>query len=720
MNFQMLSPTSLAIAAGLTIPPLIALYFLKLKRQNFAISSTLLWRKAIEDLHVNSPFQRLRSSLLLFLQLLILALAAFALGQPMFARERSHEDTLILLIDQSASMNVEEDGNETRLEIAKREAERVVDSMGEDSRVMVIAYCDRATMVSSFDTDREALKRKIDTIEPTDSTTTLAEAISLAEAYSQNLIIGGATAGSDVPPDSAAAPASVLVFTDGRIEDVASVSPQRLDLSHMEIVRVGKRTDNVGIVAMEARRNYERPEALQVFATVRNFAETPMEFDATLFINDEHVDVQTVSLSPGFETTARTKVADADRQPGDADQAGDVGQGDDAGEPVDADQAVEAKRASVDMLDRPAPLGSVASVAFDEIEFTDAGVVEVRLSVRDALKADNSAWNVIGRPRTVDVLLVTEGNHLLEKLLSHLNVESTRMTPSEYESMPEEALMDVGRSRYDVVVFDRHSTSRLPPGNYMFWGSVPEVDGVSIVGRTEAEIFVDWKENHPVLRHTNIGTVNVFAWEKIRVPDDAMILIEGESEDSNVLSYWSRGGRQFLVCAFPIFLVDDESSSPILNTDWVLRWDFVTFMYDSIQFLSSNIHTGTVASLRPGEPRTTTVRARADDITMIRPDGIRETIPTGGAQSVVYARTRRVGVYRVTPASDNESRFAVNLLSSNESCVSPVNTIEIGSSPVSLTKGESLVNEPLWPWVVLVLLAILTLEWVVYNARVFV
>ena len=40
------------------IPALIALYFLKLKRQERVVSSTLLWRRSLEELHVNAPFPR--------------------------------------------------------------------------------------------------------------------------------------------------------------------------------------------------------------------------------------------------------------------------------------------------------------------------------------------------------------------------------------------------------------------------------------------------------------------------------------------------------------------------------------------------------------------------------------------------------------------------------------------------------------------------------------
>ena len=53
----------------LAVPPaVLSLYFLKLKRKEIAVPSTLLWRRTLEDVHVNSIWQRLRKNLLLYLQ----------------------------------------------------------------------------------------------------------------------------------------------------------------------------------------------------------------------------------------------------------------------------------------------------------------------------------------------------------------------------------------------------------------------------------------------------------------------------------------------------------------------------------------------------------------------------------------------------------------------------------------------------------------------------
>src|SRR5437667_8678191 len=94
----------LAVVLLLIVPAIILLYFLKLKRKALQVPSTFLWRKSIEDLHVNSLFQWLRENVLLLLQLLTLLGLIFAIMGFRFHGNTSKGKHYILMIDNSASM----------------------------------------------------------------------------------------------------------------------------------------------------------------------------------------------------------------------------------------------------------------------------------------------------------------------------------------------------------------------------------------------------------------------------------------------------------------------------------------------------------------------------------------------------------------------------------------------------------------------------------------
>src|SRR5438477_6122565 len=101
------TPLGLAAWSALAGVPvgIIALYFLKLRRRPVQVPSTLLWRRSLEDLHVNSLFQRLRRNLLLFLQLLAVLLAMLALLGPRVRGTQGQGQRYVLAIDESASMS---------------------------------------------------------------------------------------------------------------------------------------------------------------------------------------------------------------------------------------------------------------------------------------------------------------------------------------------------------------------------------------------------------------------------------------------------------------------------------------------------------------------------------------------------------------------------------------------------------------------------------------
>src|SRR5438094_8275338 len=99
-----LNPWTAAAAAAVVVPALLVLYFLKLRRREMAVSSTLLWKKAVQDLQVNAPFQKLRRNLLLLLQLLLLFLLLLAFSRPVTNYTPGAGTTTVILIDRSASM----------------------------------------------------------------------------------------------------------------------------------------------------------------------------------------------------------------------------------------------------------------------------------------------------------------------------------------------------------------------------------------------------------------------------------------------------------------------------------------------------------------------------------------------------------------------------------------------------------------------------------------
>ena len=133
---EILSPIGLA-ALGL-IPPLVLLYFLKLKRTPVKISSSLLWAKALIDARANAPFQKLRRNLLLLLQILVLLLVALALARPaMSVRGRAAAATVIIL-DASASMAAA-DVRPSRFKHAQGLAKDLVGEVGATDEEMLCA-----------------------------------------------------------------------------------------------------------------------------------------------------------------------------------------------------------------------------------------------------------------------------------------------------------------------------------------------------------------------------------------------------------------------------------------------------------------------------------------------------------------------------------------------------------------------------------------------------
>lgn len=285
----LLNPAALGLL-GLAIP-LIALYILKLRRKDAVVPSTILWVQAMRDSAANAPFQKLRSNLLLLLQLLVLGLLALALARPALRVEASPGKVTVLVVDTSASMGAR-DGDGTRLDAAKAEARKVLEALGPYDEAMLVEAWSEARVASGLSSDRHVLRSALDALEVRDTPASLEEALRLA-----------ATA---VEKREGAA---VLLFSDG-----AAVAIPAHPVLEKGLVwkRAGAAAVNVGITAFRAdpvlggdgrvetrESGGTTRHAFSVFAGVLNASATARKSYVTLRANGEVAGVRAVELAPG-------------------------------------------------------------------------------------------------------------------------------------------------------------------------------------------------------------------------------------------------------------------------------------------------------------------------------------------------------------------------------------------------------------------------------------
>src|SRR3954454_5394224 len=115
---------------------------LRLRRQEIVVSSSMLWRQVLQDRQANAPWQRLRRNLLLYLQLLVLALLVLSIARPFWLTNAAAAGNMIVVLDGSASMQASDGASSgpviSRFAAAQREASSLASSLGPDERMTVI------------------------------------------------------------------------------------------------------------------------------------------------------------------------------------------------------------------------------------------------------------------------------------------------------------------------------------------------------------------------------------------------------------------------------------------------------------------------------------------------------------------------------------------------------------------------------------------------------
>lgn len=736
-----LTPLLAGIAAAIAVPTLLILYFLKLRRRQVEVSTTLLWKKAIQDLQANAPFQKLRKNILLLLQLLILAAALFGIAQPQLTGQSVSAQRHVIMIDRSASMSTEDEtsgsATRSRLDAAKDQAKAFVDSLrepgvfdrGSGDEAMVITFDSAGEVRQQFTNDKRLLKAAIDAIKPTDTPTSLDEAMKLAMANSPRRVhIEGSTA-TPIEGLYDRAPIALQLWTDGRIPDAGKTKPGQDDV--VVVHRVGQpETVNTGIVSVRAERAFDKPVNLSLFVGLQSTDKQAHEVDVELSIDGQVAGIRTVSLAAakaeqGVEKTETSDGQTATKEP----------------------QTVAATGGVVFKMERAEP-------GLATIRIRKPGAVAGDLF--DALETDNRAWLVIPPAARQTVAIVTSGNLFLKAALQGLPLaQLDQLTPAEFEK----ELAEGKAAKYDVVVLDgwlppakrrsgapaapasaqtpdpRNPTPAidtadiLPPGRYLIINAIPG-SGVILTdgGKGDTSAIIDWRRDHPVMRGVNLDSVIIAESRPVQPASKT-----GSNASVSVLATSDRGPAIVEVGTPEWRAV--VAPFDVAASTWPFDVSFVVFMAQSVNYLGSDRWAAVGGpggrAVQPGSVLADRLPTGADGVRVRDPSdgGVTRDLAVAADGRVVYGPIRNSGAYQVSwlgaagpgDAADGGRAvrtYAANLADSAESDVAAAQELTLASSVVQAKQSSASATRKLWPWLLLGALAILMLEWFVYNKKV--
>jgi hypothetical protein len=492
------------MAAAIAVPLLVLLYVLKLRRRPQRIASTLLWRRATRDLAANVPFQRLRPSWLLVLQLAVVAAVAAALGRPVVQAPGEPPRRLILLVDRSASMSATDAGGRSRLESAKEAARQIVSRLArsrEPGAVMLVAFARTPEVIIGFEHNRRLLLDAIDSIGPTDEEANLEAALDLAGAFASR--------------DESTTRPQVVLISDGGVRPPGDARGFVLAAGELRFVGVGPAADdpvdNLGIADFSGRRAYEDPARVLLFARLVNAGSRPLQAILTLRVDGRSESIRTVTVPAADE-----------RGPGEA----------------------------------PASFS---------LELPGEALLTLSIGRRDSLPGDDSAALVVRPPPAPRLALIhpPDGpDPLLAELASALEAQRVVLRPS---AQTAGGPPPVSAGEFDLIIFDRVSPAALPQEPAIFLGAAPPTVRLDPPPDPGGRRILSWDRQHPLMRHVSLDAVTFSGFGALVLSQDATALafgpggpaiavVEGRSARHVVVGFEPRRSSWPVDVSFAVFM----------------------------------------------------------------------------------------------------------------------------------------------------------------------
>ena len=250
----------------------------------------------------------------------------------------------------------------------------------------------------------------------------------------------------------------IYLFTDGAFTLPADLPD---DLGSVEVIPVGQATtSNLAVTTISTRPDPRDNRRQQLFTRVENFSDSPTQAHLALAIDGQVTEERDVPLAANGKE-----------------------------EQVFEELPAGARYASVAVGDRRG----------------------------GGLTLDDTAYAVLVQRKPAQVLLVSNGNQFLEKVLTLLpNVDLYRIAAQRY--------LAVEADRFDIIVFDDYVPPLLPRGNLLIVNP-PDRGPFRTTGEVRRPRVATWDREDPVLAFVDIRDLSVNRATKLDLPRWAKPLV---------------------------------------------------------------------------------------------------------------------------------------------------------------------------------------------------
>src|SRR5579884_1694793 len=261
-----------ALAFSIIIPIILLLYFMRPKRQERTVGSTLIWQQALQDLQASRPWQRLRMTPLLLLQLLAAIFIVLVLIRPAIFTNNPLSGNTIIILQSSASMQAT-DVAPNRFENAKNTIDDLIDNLGSNDTLSLITMARNPQVLITGSSDKTQLHNAVQRARVTNQDADLEQALALATSLAQGH-----------------ANTQVLIIGDGHITNSQQAVVMPIPVRYM---RIGTDAPNTALMALYSQFVNGK---LTAFAQVANYSKEQRSVPVALYADNKLVGVQSATM----------------------------------------------------------------------------------------------------------------------------------------------------------------------------------------------------------------------------------------------------------------------------------------------------------------------------------------------------------------------------------------------------------------------------------------